>query len=403
MTRRCPTARYLHDDIAPLASLQALHLRHETFPGDVRRLIRYIDNLDDDEPIFVPRPPRRRSQQQQGRIDAILEDVAKLLALITRHNLYDFADWISDLADQIELEDRANDVEEFQQSAGCHHIRGLAALLRNQIDATEFHLAKSCELVSKDEQIVETMSLYYRGILKKNIRDYTEALEHFEAVAVILSIADHYEIRTPIEIAEIVALASNYQKKYPDIAFIHQSIDELLSTGKAGENSLSEFQVTNLQSLQERLYQIEGNYDYMNDRWDEAMQYYLSAAEISPDGVFTTFSLGLTHLQLGEEDEANREFVRTYNLIQKGFAHEESHHELRGRILRWGTAVIAAKLGKIDDPRVFVILVALDGEIRQLKTTKTDSGEFHIFSPLTKRLVTVEEFQDQIANPTDYV
>lgn len=340
----------------------------------------------------------------QPAIEAILGQVQKLRKDVTRHNLYAYDAEIIRLSERIEDLELFFRVEDFQRSIACHYVRGLAGLLQGSVDAPSRHFAKVGDLIAQDpanreiDDYIEPMSLYFRGIHLKNLAQYSEAREDLER-ALRLWPQDDIEVRTHIELAEVVALQTGYDPKTQQTSESRAAIDELRQRGH-----LNQAQERNLARLEARLLLIEGNYAHTHTDLDKAIACYEEARGKSPDPYFERLSLGIALLlrgtvlqQAADIEYARRELQASYDLIL-----QITHPEARGRILLGASAIIAAKLTELGESFADYLLTPTFREIDDLLRRSPRTGHvFHVFSPLTKRMHALADFKKQLTDPKE--
>jgi tetratricopeptide (TPR) repeat protein len=335
-------------------------------------------------------------------IEAVLGDAKELRRQVKRHNLYQHHVAITRLAEKMQnLEDLYVDLPDFRESIDCNYIRGLAGHLNSQIEATDKYFRAVGELIARKGPLdnLEAMSLYFLGVHRKNLNLLGESLECLERALEIWSRGER-EILTRIEIAEVVALDTRYTDDKKRVRAAHHAIDEVLDADRTRSQPLTPEQKANLDALKERLYLIEGNYAFRHGDWDGAIENYEKGRLLELQGVFTTLSIGLAHWKQGLIDEAKQELDQAYHLIVDSHRHL-THFERRGRILRGGSAAIAAKLCGLGDPVGLLGLVLK--EIEDLRWRNPETGHtFHIFSPLTKEMHTLTDFENHISRPLDF-
>jgi tetratricopeptide (TPR) repeat protein len=336
-------------------------------------------------------------------IRAIVDEAGELRRQVKRHNLRQYWMRITRLSDKMEnLEDLYVGLREFEDSIDCNYIRGLAGLLSSQIEATDRRFRAVGELIAEKGPLdnIEAMSLYFLGIHRKNLGLLEESLKCFERALDIWWKGER-EILTRIEIAEVVALKTGYADDERRTKAAHDAIAAVLRAHETGAQPLEPDQVRNLDALKERLYLIEGNYAFSRGDWDGAIEQYEQGRLLNPHGVFTGLSIGLALWQKGLIEEAKPELDAAYHLIVD--AHQEvTHPEPRGRILRGGSAVIAAKLSGLGDP--VGLLGHILREIEDLRWRNPLAGHtFQTFSPLTKRMHPLTDFRAHIDRPLDFL
>ena len=136
----------------------------------------------------------------------------KLRSEIRRNKLHDYSARIIALDSAIQNMEDTYDFKDFDQHVGCCNIRGLAAHLTNNINAEEMYFNAVIDNIASDDQVdpfMEPISLYYLGLLYKNLANFTEAKLKFET-ALAKWPKENVEIRTRVELAEAVALQSHY-------------------------------------------------------------------------------------------------------------------------------------------------------------------------------------------------
>jgi len=350
-------------------------------------------------------------------IKNIIDQVKELRKTVTRHNLYLCSEDVIELSGRMKnMEDLFN-VPDFKESIGCHYIRGLASLLQSRFHEANKHFSAVSELINttkglqeKDEAI-EAVSYYFRGVLFKNIGKLSDSKDYFTEALRLWPTAKH-EIRSRVELAEVVALESDYQESTTKAAF--NEIDKLLEKHNKGDDVLSDNQLLFLKQNQTRLWMIEGNYAYNNalkgkGEWNKAIELYNKATQLDKDNFFLNLSLGITYLKMKEIEMAKEKFRLTYKLVVSS-DRLITHPEPRGRILLMGSAIIAARLSGIDDFDVTnlrdpkEIEIDLIREIEELRRINIRLGDnYCIFSPLTKRMETLSEFRRQVNDPHKFI
>lgn len=339
--------------------------------------------LDEASKIPIPR----------GRIDETLKQITELRAAITRHNFQEYSSRIIALCHRMDnLEELG--VEDFKQSIGCHYIRGLAALLQSDIDADR-HFRTVRDLIKAKpppdhDRLTEPMSCYFCGIHLKNIAEFAEARKSFERAFEAWPKSEN-EVRTLLEIAEVVALETQYAPGEKRTKSAREAVDRVNRPGE--RERLNSEQKRNMQALEERLFLIEGNYAFKHEKWDRAIEQYERGRSSNPDGVFAGLSMGIALWKKGSIDDAKRELMESYLCLRK-----KTHAEARGRILLGVSAIIAAKLSGVGEPDWLFGQTLRD--IDELLRKNPQKGHtFHIFSPLTKQMHTLRELPLQLENP----
>jgi tetratricopeptide (TPR) repeat protein len=365
-------------------------------------------------------------------VEAIFGQVKDLLSKLKRHNLRQYHPEILRLSTKMDNLEDLYALHDFEGSIGCNHVRGLAGLLECQIEATNRYFRTVNELLQKElepkkpettkggkedeeERIRDVyneytgpVSLYLRGIHLKNLAQFDESLECLE-----LALKDwpmrEYEIQTHIDIAEVVALKTQYEpdKKRTEAAF--DAIKLVSDGGRSGIQTTGP-QKRNLDDLRERLHLIEGNYAFKHKDWDEAIAVYEKGPLSHRDekrplpnqsNVFLSLSIGLARWNKGQINEAKQDLTRFYHLIVDT-DRAMTHPEPRGRILLGGSAIIAAKLSGIDAYDWLLGHVLREIEDLRRRNPRTDYT-FHIFSPLTKEMHSLGEFRSHIDNPREFI
>ncbi|NUO81057.1 tetratricopeptide repeat protein, partial [candidate division KSB1 bacterium] len=286
-------------------------------------------------------------------IKAILEKVKDLRrsGQLTRHNLYQYHTEIADLASRMKNMEDLYNLTDFNKSINCHHIRGLAALLENRFQDADTYFDSISRLIVTDEGIkekdeyIEPVSLYYRGVLLKNINDLDAARASLEK-ALEKWPKKNREVLTRVELAEVEALKTKYsENKQIKEAFVE--IERILQDNHSGMQPLRPEQKANLKSLQERLWIIEGNYAFKAKKWAEAVKAYEQVLQLNSKNVFGNLSLGIALKKQGNPDAAIK-LLDTYRLIATSDS-LITHPEPRGRILLAGSAIVAANLSEAND------------------------------------------------------
>lgn len=358
----------------------------------------------------------KKFDPSQG-INAIFDKVKDLRNSVKRYNLYTYHDEIVDLSNRIKNMQDLFNLPDFKQSIGCYYIRGLAAHLENRYHEANSYLSSISQyiLTEKAEEekdaYIEPVSLYFRGVLLKNMGNFDESRKCFED-ALSKWPGESREVRSLVELAEVAALQTRYSDNAQTKKALSE-IDQILEESRTGAGSLTRQQEANLRQMKSRLAIIEGNYAYKkalknNKGWDKAVEHYKKAIELDSENVFANLSIGITYLKMNQHEAASEKLRDTYRMIVVS-DRLVTHPEPRGRILLGGCAIIAARLSGIEDSQLRElrdpneIQVDVKREIEELRRINIRSGrEFHIFSPLTKEMETLTGVKNHINSPKDY-
>lgn len=349
-------------------------------------------------------------------IDAIKTKVVEIRkpGNLTRYNLYDYHDELKDVANRIKSMEDLYNLPDFKQSINCLHICGLASHLENQVqDANKFFREVS-ELILTDEgkkekdDFIEPVSLFYRGILLKNIGNFLESENCFNE-ALNKWPSSNREVLARIELAEVIALKNQYQGENVRIKDSFDKIDKLFQDNIQGIKQLTPNQIQNLKSQQMRLLLLDGNYSFKAQRYEEALVKYENIMRIDPKNIFGNLSIGIALLKNQNEEESRIKLKETFKLIVTS-DRLITHPEPRGRILLLGSAIIAGRLCNASNSElrefrdINELHVDLLREIEDLrKITIRTGSHFLIFSPLSKELCNLVEFRNHVDNPMAYL
>jgi tetratricopeptide (TPR) repeat protein len=332
-------------------------------------------------------------------VEAILNRVDEVRLKVKRSNLHDYHTDITELAHRMTDMENFFGLPDFKQSIPCHYIRALAAHLENRIEAANSHFDAVSQLgKTPPDEYIEPLSLYFRGVLLKNLTLYDEARQCLES-ALDKWPTGKREIRTQIELAEVVALQKHYSISDKRTKPVFAVISELADAVDNGSEELTSSQKANLKAQQERLWLIEGNYAFKSEEWENAIEHYTRGLKVNPNGIFSILSIGISRLKMNQDDEAMATLEKAYNRIIAGGEYV-THPEPRGRILLGASAIITARLVGLRDPVELQLTVLR--EIETLRRINARSPRnFHIFSPLTKQMHTLEDFREHFSHPLD--
>ncbi|MCI0496631.1 hypothetical protein L0Z72_16635 [candidate division KSB1 bacterium] len=333
---------------------------------------------------------------------------------LTRYNLHDYHDELKDLANRMKSMEDLYNIADFKQSINCLHIRGLAAHLENQIQDANKYFREVSQMILTEEgkkekdEAIEPVSLFYRGILLKNIGSLLESEDCFNE-ALDKWPASNREVLARIELAEVIALKNKYKGENPRLKDAFDKIDKMFEDNTQGVKPLAPRQIQNLRSQKMRLYLLDGNYSFKAERFEEAISKYEKIVEMDPKNIFGNLSIGIALLKNQNQEEGRLKLKETYKLIVTS-DRLITHPEPRGRILLLGSAIIAGRLcgahnSELRELRdINELHVDFLREIEDLRKINIRAGaQFMIFSPLSKELCNLIEFRNHVDNPIAYI
>ena len=326
-------------------------------------------------------------------IKDINDQVKFLRKKITRNNINQYFSDIAELSNRMKNMEDLFAISDFKESIGCHYIRGITAHLQNKVKDANYHLDFVSRLMVDDkkqerDEYIEPLSLYFRGLILKNMGQFGQARDSFKAALANWPVSNN-EIRTRIELAEAIALLTNYS---PDESVTQAGFNEI---ERALENGRVKLVTAN--GLKSRLLLMEGNYAIVNGKWDTAVKHYEDVLKLNPHNIFANLSLGLFYYMGDVQDKAKEYLESTYHLIVKNDQHI-IHPEPRGRILLGGSAIMAAYLADLREPKV--LHANIIREIEEFRRIDIQSiNNFLIFSPITKQMHTLNEFRHHFDQP----
>ncbi|MBN1679472.1 MAG: tetratricopeptide repeat protein [Anaerolineae bacterium] len=386
--------------------------------------------LDDDEKTIRKQLDRLERHNPEQRIQAVLNDVNVLRVKVTRRNLHELRHEIVERDQEIKYATRFFDATNLDTNPGVYYVRGLAALLEGRITEAQKHFRQTLEQTNNTDwpdKFTRPMTLYFLGVLYKNQKLYDDendqnlgAIPHFERALSAFRIAKKeapqrddkewkVEIRAEVELAEVKALRSDY-----DLSQQTETIQPLIDA--LTELYRQDTRDPKIQETLERLSLIMGNYAFKNGNWKTSIACFrdgytvtVDKRELShmPTHPMAFLSLGIALLRnngntIATTQKEMNALDKAYTDITKiGRALHVTHAEARGRILYTGAAIIAARL--LNNGRdISALDLNLHSEIADFN--RVIAGvTYYIFSPLTKQMVDLDEFQKQVANPSEYL